>query len=285
VADFTGTVNLNVDARGEQLFENNSLMRFAKETGYKIIHFESRFYLTDNYPYADRAINSSLHYSRGWHRAILTDFSDALTQSTGARILGLERFWSRLESTRFLRDMESLREIPKIPQPTFTFNHNMVPHPPYIFDRDGRILTNSMEWRGQHGWDPYADRDLYLGQLIYVNKKVDAAVDTILAQSATEPIIIIQGDHGPNSTAAISGNYDLPDMAIFERSGILNAYYLPEHCRSALYPTITPVNSFRLVFDQCLGTSFGLLDDKTYHKTPEGRAEFGKFDEIPKITP
>ena len=88
-------------------------------------------------------------------------------------------------------------------------------------------------------------------------------VKAILKDSPREPVIIIQGDHGPDST--YDASFENPsDQFQYDRSGILNAYYLPEHCRSGLYPDITPVNTFRMVFNNCLGTELSLLEDKSY---------------------
>ena len=66
------------------------------------------------------------------------------------------------------------------------------------------------------------------------------------------PIIIIQGDHGPS-------HFDVPS-----RMAILNAYYFPDH-EFAVYPEITPVNSFRLLFNNYFNTDFDLLEDVSYY--------------------
>ncbi len=102
-------------------------------------------------------------------------------------------------------------------------------------------------------------RELYVDEIIYLNKVIQEVVDDILAQSTVEPIIIIQGDHGSKSISR-----KRKELRIFESTGILNVYYLPEHCRSDLYPSISPVNSFRVVFNSCFGTNFELLEDKAY---------------------
>ncbi len=76
-----------------------------------------------------------------------------------------------------------------------------------------------------------------------------SALEEILASSDIPPIIVMHGDHG------------LRDE---NRLQILNAYYLPAGGRKALYPTISPVNSFRVVFNECFGTRFELLPDLSY---------------------
>jgi hypothetical protein len=55
---------------------------------------------------------------------------------------------------------------------------------------------------------------------------------------------------------------------------VLNAYYLPGVNAQLLYPSITPVNTFRLVFDQYFGGQFGLLEDKSYYSVYESPYQF-----------
>jgi hypothetical protein len=90
-----------------------------------------------------------------------------------------------------------------------------------------------------------------VNQTKYLNKKLLDAIDTILAESKTPPIIILQGDHGP---------WLQPKE---EHMWILNAYYLPDHMEK-LYPTISPVNTFRLVFDAYFGGKYDMLKDVSY---------------------
>ena len=54
------------------------------------------------------------------------------------------------------------------------------------------------------------------------------------------------------------------DAELREKTGILNAYYLPDLDNNPLYPSITPVNSFRLVFNLYFGTDLELLPDRIY---------------------
>jgi hypothetical protein len=60
------------------------------------------------------------------------------------------------------------------------------------------------------------------------------------------------------------------------RYKILNAYYLPEDGSQNLYSAITPVNSFRLIFDTYFGSNYGLTHDTSY--TDEG-------DVVPETSP
>ena len=48
-----------------------------------------------------------------------------------------------------------------------------------------------------------------------------------------------------------------------ERMTILNAYYVPEEMRSKLTARMTPVNSFRLLFNTCFGEHFTCCRKRT----------------------
>ena len=53
------------------------------------------------------------------------------------------------------------------------------------------------------------------------------------------------------------------------RYEILNAYYLPGDGAESLYPTITPVNSFRVILDKYFGENFPLLPDVSYNQSDQ----------------
>ncbi|OGG20246.1 hypothetical protein A3D03_03390 [Candidatus Gottesmanbacteria bacterium RIFCSPHIGHO2_02_FULL_40_13] len=46
--------------------------------------------------------------------------------------------------------------------------------------------------------------------------------------------------------------------------GILNAYYLPKGGDKLLYPTISLVNTFRVVFNHYFGQNYQLLNDDSF---------------------
>jgi hypothetical protein len=140
-----------------------------------------------------------------------------------------------------LFDLEQLHQLPGLPGPKFIFAHVVAPHPPYVFEADGSVSPpDKPDFTG------------YRDQVLYLNNKMETLLVDIIQSSATPPIIIIQGDHGPILAAPR------------QRLKILNTYYLPGNGAERLYPTITPVNTFRLVFDAYFGGQYGLLDDVSY---------------------
>jgi hypothetical protein len=164
--------------------------------------------------------------------------------------------------------LEKLREVPTMPGPKFVFAHIMLPHPPFIFDRDGNFLPPDgpyVMWDAslfpgsteeyQHG---------YTEQVTFLNKQLVETISDILARSATPPIIILQGDHGPGSYF----NMEEPkNTCLKERYSILDAYYFPDGNYASLYPSITPINSFRVILDQYFDADLELLEDRNYYST------------------
>ena len=50
---------------------------------------------------------------------------------------------------------------------------------------------------------------------------------------------------------------------------IFNAYFFPNEKYDLLYDDITPVNSFRIVFDSHFQTNYGILEDNVFFSTYE----------------
>lgn len=132
-------------------------------------------------------------------------------------------------------------------KPVFVYAHLMMPHWPYQFDRNGHI-TPAGQLRGT-----FRRKDLYLEQLIYTNHLIMETVNTILSTHRIPPIIIIQGDHG---FRMLEG----PDKDNESRT-ILNAYFLPDGEKCTLYNKISPINTFRVIFNCYFGTKYPFIQE------------------------
>ncbi len=115
---------------------------------------------------------------------------------------------------------------------------------------------------------------------------VEKLVNEILLKSEVPPIIILQADHG--SASSFPGHYGSEawlhpaDNMFRERLGILNAYYLPSGGSDFLYESVTPVNTFRLIFDFYFDTNYGLLDDQSYYSSYKRPYDFINVTDIVK---
>lgn len=152
---------------------------------------------------------------------------------------------------RTLNVFDRMDDIARMPEPTFAYIHLISPHPPFVFGPNGEPTYPPDFWNENREYPPDLYAKGYQNQLTFLNKKMLEALDTLLAESETPPIIIIQGDHGPW----------LQPQA--KRFWILNAYHLPGQ-NDELYPTISPVNTFRLVFNSYFGGRYDILPDSSY---------------------
>jgi len=164
---------------------------------------------------------------------------------------------------RFNSVFNSIDDITRMPQPTFAYIHLISPHPPFVFDPNGTPTYPPDFWNDQRMYPADLYEKGYVNQLQFLNKKMLQAVDTILAGSNVPPIIIIQGDHGP---------WLQPND---KRMWNLTAIYFPNH-KDKLYPTITSVNVFRLVFNTYFGGKYDILKDVSYFSPVPDLYNFSK---------
>ena len=65
-----------------------------------------------------------------------------------------------------------------------------------------------------------------------------------------------------------------------DRSANLSTCYLPgQEYEGHLYPELTPVNLFRIIFDTYLDTGYGKLDDVTF-LSPRNSQELVRITEV-----
>ena len=164
---------------------------------------------------------------------------------------------------RFNTVFNNIDDIARMPQPTFAYLHLISPHPPFVFDANGNPTDPADFWNERRLYPADLYKKGYVNQAQFLNKKLLQAVDTILAESDVPPIIILQGDHGP---------WLQPKD---KRMWIFAALYLPGH-NDKLYPTISPVNFFRLVFNSYFGGKYELLEDISYFSPVPKLYEFSE---------
>ena len=176
----------------------------------------------------------------------------------------------QLHRLTILNAVDHIPDFAKEKQSYFVFAHLISPHPPYIFGRNGEELQHDQPFSlsgpaRQNGGPDYIK--LYIDQLHFTDGIILKAVEKILSQSKTPPIIIIQGDHGPVS---YFGEDEVLEGNMKEQHAILNAYYFPGQKYDLLYPSVTPVNSFRIIMNTFFDGKYELLPDKNYF-LPHGR--------------
>ncbi|HAF60750.1 MAG TPA: hypothetical protein DCK95_00300 [Anaerolineaceae bacterium] len=156
-------------------------------------------------------------------------------------------------------------EVIAVEGPKFVFAHVETPHGPYVFDEDGTFLEEDAFYRGEYYSainDMYGDLG-YIKQIQFMNGRLETIVENILQQSAVPPIIIIQGDH------SIEEFGDAED-----RMKVLYAVYYPDGDYADFYEHITPINTFRNVFNHVYGTTYPLLEDHSFYSARTDRFDW-----------
>ncbi len=242
------------------LIRDSAVMDYVEGQGYQTVAFAT------GYPWSEWD-HADLYLEPDPLRVGLTEFEGLVLETTAYRIAEDEglvdtkliTFNRYRERSRFVLD--TLPSLAQMDGPQFVFAHILLPHPPFVFAEDGS-RSDSLSFLNEKDQYPgvkYAAG--YVMQLQFVNREMTRIVQEIIASSDTPPVIIIQGDHGPW----------LQPKA--RRLTILNAYYLPGH-QDAISETITPVNTFRMVFNLYLGGKFELLPDLSYFSPVPNHFDF-----------
>lgn len=232
--------------------------RLLGEQGYRYVHLGLRRGAT----YTNSQADQVLLYSQQ------SEFSAVLADTTV--LLSLENVLGRaapgtltLYRNQTLFQFARLEELARTAERKFVFAHLMLPHPPYIFNADGSPVTPEQA-------AATSGEERYLNQVRFANRRILDLLDILLARPANEwPIIVIQADEGP-----FPKRYERDELAfewleatddeLLQKFSILNAILLPGigPDEAGLYPTITPVNSFRVIFNAAFGADLPLLPDR-----------------------
>jgi hypothetical protein len=242
---------------------NSTVRLMLEKAGYTSIAFASGFAWSE-------VDESDVYLAPNSFGMSMTSFEVLLLRTSPARyleesgLINLTELDGRhfRERTQFILD--EMDDLARMPGPKFAFIHILPPHPPFVYAPDGSFTDPApfLNEDQRYTYESYTRG--YRNQVEYITGQIETAVRTLLEKSSTPPIIILQGDHAPWLQ---TGN---------GKFLILNAYYLPGHT-DLLYPTISPVNTFRLIFDTYFGTDYGLLPDTSYYSPVPNIYEFEEY--------
>ncbi len=243
------------------LIQYNGVVSYLKNKGYRYIHIGS------NWSGIIEDARADLSY-RFEKSACIAEFYEAFRATT---LLGpldtlfrIQHDTQSRENHRLLitQQVKYLKEFSRVKGPKFVFAHLFLSHPPFVFNPDGSIITEEAE-------KSRTLRENNINKILYANSQYTDIINTILRHSSTDPIIIIQSDEGPYFKRLWKEHFYFPMQTaesgeLQQKSMILNAYHVPDTIQTELYPTISPVNTFRVIFSSLFDEKFPLLPDKTY---------------------
>lgn len=246
--------NIGVDhSRSERVayLKHSAVRSFLETNGYKVVAFPTGWAFTE-------WTDADFYLDYAHPATALTEFETLVLDTTPLRILDDFRSLKQsnasrkdLRRLRVLSLLENLKKLPEKNEKLFVFGHIVVPHFPYSFGPNGEVSS----FKGEGA--TYEETGIaYVDQVRFINLEILEVIDTLIAKSKIPPVIILQGDHGPP-----------PDLSFTyaEKMPILNAYYLPGiQKEDVMYPSISPVNTFRVILNSYFGQNLPLLEDRSY---------------------
>ncbi|MCM8760712.1 MAG: hypothetical protein NC933_01015, partial [Candidatus Omnitrophica bacterium] len=274
--------NLNAESKDigplKNLIKHSRVFRFLRRQGYKIAAFSSGCFDTE-------IDNADIYMRPGWEP---DEFQNTLISLTPLPVIfDFIGIYDQFDAHRgrILFILNNLAKVKDTTSPLFVFAHIYAPHPPFVFDRNGKPIKLEPVFQVHDGDWLVRDGRLtrqeyikhYVDQLVFISKKLDKTLSVILSRPGTPPIIVVQSDHGPRSGL----HWESPMETDFaECMSILNAYHLPDGGDALLYEDISPVNTFRTIFNYYFGTEYPILEDRSFLSTARYPYKFIEVTEM-----
>jgi hypothetical protein len=250
------------------LIDTNFTRRALTTLGYKTVSIDSGYEPTE-WVNADVYLSANSKPGKVNYFGGINSFESLVMRTSGGLILYratdylpdivrsfLDAAYNEHRDT-ILYSLNALENVPSLPGHKFVFVHILAPHEPFVFGLNGEYVGRKYPFALNHDLETLSPKVYvkgYRDQVNYLNKRIIPILQKIIANSSTPPIIVLQGDHGPLSRIT-SQNGRLTNLI---------AFYLPEGGDKNLYPSISSVNTFRIIFDTYFGANFSLLDDASY---------------------
>ena len=247
----------------DKMMVENAVMQNFKSAGYKIIVLHRPF---------TTMTSSSLFDLELCERNKYVD-SQLLSLVIRTSVLGfsLEKWQEHeMRETALCNFSELPKQQQKFDEPIFVFSHILIPHPPYLFSPEGEPVS-SVRPQGLEDWDY---KEGYINSVKFANKKITQVVDELLVDQENPPVIIIQADHGSqfDFEPGKTNNENIEQLM-----SNFSAYYLPGIEKNFSDDVITPVNTFRIIFNSYFNADYDLLENKMYWEDIHGT-----FDDVPE---
>lgn len=228
----------------EKMVINNQVTEIFKKNGYELIYFYNEVNLKPSIDYGVELCNNSIGGTQ-----FLSFILDQTPLFIAKNVLDKGNFAEIAQNRLCVFD-----ELPKLHDahsvPIFVHAHIMLPHDPFVFYSDGSIVEYGVHTPANH-------ESMYLSQLEYTDLLILTLVEKLLVQDPP-PVIIIQSDHG------FRAGTDTDD-AIRQSYSNFAAFYFPDSNLSLEKDSFqTPVNSFRLMFNENFDTDYPLLENRMY---------------------
>jgi len=251
-----GVLNLEYPSHELELSElyrmiaYNSAAEFLRTRGYNFIYFGNVYDFHRWYTHMKASADQYFNYFEGSATPWISEFQEILWNTTMLKPFYYHLVGGHYEEAhrrQILYTLEHLKALPLAESPKFVVTHLYCPHVPFVFGSEGEYISAV-------NCANYEDKQFYLGQYVFISAEIYELVNVLLVESETPPIVIIQSDHGLRTHGSSIVGAD-------EWRKILNAMYLPGMNYSELRDSMSPANTFRLVFNYYFDADYTLLED------------------------
>jgi hypothetical protein len=240
----------------DYLIQHNAFFALAKRAGYRIVAIGSDYSATEHFTNVDEC-RCEQHG--------MSEFETVVLDRTPLGRLPFDRLTYGAHRRKIAEQFQQLETAADGHTPTLVFAHVIAPHPPFVFDREGRSPRRPAGRFGfmdadQFNGTPAEYVSGYRGQTQFVASRILAVLERILGRPGPSPVIVVQADHGPASL----WDWDAAAGDARERLAIFSAYRLPGLDGSGLETDISPVNGLRIVANRYLGTTLPALENRSF---------------------
>lgn len=245
-----------------KFLKNHRVQKFLKNQGYDYYHVSNWYPPTSRNENAKITINNHQNFIE----KNLGRFNYILVKNTPFRVYF---DLAKVPKHRAVnKNFQGLKEISKKGGEKFVFAHLITPHSAYKLSPNANAISYEAN---------VSEKEKYINQLRGTNKLLNETVNEILEHEGNNTVIIIQSDEGPGKHY---WNWDeINKSNKREKAAIINAIYAPRVDRSKLNPRMTPVNTFRIVFNSYFGSDLALQENEVYFKKRDRGHNFLKANE------
>ena len=247
---YTGKLSDDVHAA----FNPNGVVQFFKQQGYRIVN-NSFFKIDDQFPlqpigyFETNAALITQHTLMAQLHVLLQNY---LYEKHFSFVLNkLKKHEQDLLTDNLIRDSLTMDRLlsetkTEAEKPTFIYSHFLAPHPPFLFDSSGKRFTKDV-----------LPQSRYLSYLKWTNGRLLSAVNAVIKNSRTPPVILLISDHGYR-------NDDLPALDPLRFYNLVSVL-LPNKNYTPFYKGVSNVNLFRILLNDAFGQQLPLLRDSTVY--------------------
>lgn len=239
------------------LVRNNEVIKFLDAHGYEIVNY-SVFDLAGNPAMVEQSflpLKTKLITDRTLFSRMNKDIGWLLMTYYPFKLFKRNYILKHRDNNHMFQELVMKAAIEKKPRPRFIYAHFYMPHPPYYYDRNGKLADNATLYK-EYKSDPLYT---YLEYLQYVNERIKEMV-TAIRTNDPGAIVILLSDHGYRNGSRPSKDYNAEPECYFQN---LNAVYFPDGDYRGLYDSITNVNMFRVILNKTFNQNFPLIPDST----------------------